>query len=230
VAAFQPSAHGFAFVNAWPSQPAIEEQTPFGRVAIGNAAAGLCGGMVFAALDYWRAGVAAPTARPALHEPLYDFIVKRLIDSWHIPSGVVQYYQWMNLPDADLVLSLLGHDVVAEHGLSWRTLAVEWPQVRADLDNGIPVPLGVVTVRSVNPGDLGFNHQVVAYSYVTEGGRDGRITLSLYDPNSGPRDDVTLSFELVDPAGPATFTHTINISHPVRGFFRVAYDSATPPA
>jgi hypothetical protein len=217
MAAFSASVDGFAFRNSWPAQPAIEEPTPFGKVAIGNAAGGLCGGMVFAALDYWNAGVAAPAAQPKLHDPLYDFIVKRLIDSWHIPAGVVQYYQWMVLPDADRIVSVLGHDIVAERGLSWRTLTVEWPQVQADLDNGVPVPLGVITVGSMNPVDLGANHQVVACSYEKEGGRDGRVTIDVYDPNSGMRDDVTLSFELVDPAGPTSFDST-------------NYERAAPPA
>ena len=146
------------------------------------------------------------------------------------PAGVVQSYQWMVLPDTDRVLSVLGHDVIAERGLSWRTLTVEWPQIQADLDQGIPVPLGVVTVQSLNPADLGANHQVVACSYAIEGGRDGRVTIDVYDPNSGMRDDVTLSFELVDPVGPTSFTSTINIGHPVRGFFRTDYERATPPA
>ncbi len=229
MARFRPSADGFAFTNSWPRQPALRVPTPFGRVALGNAAAGLCGGMVFAALDYWHADAAPPRDRPGPETPAYAFIVQRLIDSWHVPAGVAQYYQWMNLPDADRVFSVLGHDVVAERGLSWRTLTVQWPQIRADLDNGVPVPLGLVTVASASPKDLALNHQVLAWAYEREGGRDGKVTVSVYDPNSGARDDVTLSFELGNPTGPTTFTHTIGISHPVRGFFRTAYDPATPP-
>lgn len=49
---FLPSRHGFAFVNSWPSEPAVVLTTPFGKIGVGNASAGLCGGMVFAALDY----------------------------------------------------------------------------------------------------------------------------------------------------------------------------------
>ncbi len=60
---FLPSQDAFAFTNAWPSEPAVVVPTPFGKISIGNAAAGLCGGMVFAALDYWHAGIAPP--RPA---------------------------------------------------------------------------------------------------------------------------------------------------------------------
>ena len=53
------------FTNAWPSEPAVVLPTPFGKINIGNAAAGLCGGMVFAALDYWHTGILPPAARPA---------------------------------------------------------------------------------------------------------------------------------------------------------------------
>ena len=94
---FQPARDGFAFTNAWPAEPAVVLPTPFGDIEIGNAAAGLCGGMVFAALDYWHAGIMPPAPRPAPSEPLYRYIVQRLVDSWHIPAGVTQYYLWMNL-------------------------------------------------------------------------------------------------------------------------------------
>jgi len=229
VGTFRASTDGFAFTNAWPKQPALRVPTPLGRLPLGNAAGGLCGGMGFAALDYWHAGVAPPTQRPGPDQPAYDFIVQRLIDSWHIPAGVLQYYQWMNLPDADRVVTVLGRDIASERGLSWRTIEVEWPQVRASLDAGDPVPLGLVTVASANPKDMALNHQVLALSYAVDGGRDGRVTIDVYDPNSGQRDDITLAFELGNPVGPTMFDHTIGIAHPVRGFFATAYASATPP-
>src|SRR5712691_6252669 len=105
---FEPARDGFAFTNSWPDAPAVTVPTPFGQVGIGNAANGLCGGMVFAALDYWIARQAPPKARPAPGVPLYKFIVRRLVDSWHVPAGVVEYYQWMNLPDGDVSASVLG--------------------------------------------------------------------------------------------------------------------------
>jgi len=54
------------------------------RHHVGNASAGLCGGMVFAALDYWYAGIVPPSAQPAPKTPLYKFLVQRIIDSWHV--------------------------------------------------------------------------------------------------------------------------------------------------
>ena len=93
---FLPSRDGFAFTNAWPPGPAVTVPTPLRGIGIGNAAAGLCGGMVFAALDYWHARVRPPAARPEPGSPLYNYIVRRLIASWRIPAGVARYYQWMN--------------------------------------------------------------------------------------------------------------------------------------
>ena len=71
---FLPSQDGLAFTNAWPSEPAVVLPTPFGKINIGNAAAGLCGGMVFAALDFWHTGIQPPATRPAPGEPLYRYI------------------------------------------------------------------------------------------------------------------------------------------------------------
>ena len=99
--AFTASRNGFAFLNSWPSEPAVSISTPFGPINIGNAEAGLCGGMVYAAMDYWYAGVSCPSSQPAPASGLYKFLVRRIVDSWNVPVGVTQYYTWMTLPDAD---------------------------------------------------------------------------------------------------------------------------------
>jgi hypothetical protein len=227
---FLPSRHGFAFTNSWPSQPGVT--LPFrGRsIGIGDAARGLCGGMVFAALDYWHAGVAPPAERPAGGTPLYQFIVRRLIDSWHIPAGVARYYQWMNLPDADYRLRLPGParpGGAGRPGVRRLSVGEQWPRIRASIDAGQPAALGVVTVASAWPGLLGRNHQVLAYAYELSG---GDVRLAVYDPNSGPDDRIRISFDagLVS-AGPA-FEHNLSIAFPVRGFFVTAYSPAAPPA
>jgi hypothetical protein len=214
-ARFVPSRDAFPFTNSWPAEPAISVATPFGRVGIGNAARGLCGGMVFGALDFWHARCAPPASRPAQGEPLFGFIVRRLIQSWHIPAGVARYYHWMNLPDGELAI---------------RTIIRQWPRIRARLDSGQPAALGVVTVASANPLLLGHNHQVLAYAYQLDG---TLVTLQVYDPNSGPADDVYVRFDVgirLDRASPdAIFTHSVNIGWPVRGLFLTAYSPATPP-
>jgi hypothetical protein len=221
---FLPSRHGLAFTNSWPSQPAVVVDTPFGRISIGNAAAGLCGGMVFVVLDYWHAGVVPPTSQPGAGEPLYRQIVQRLIDSWDLPTGVAHYYQCMNLPDGDRDVDVLGRRIVVERGLTWRTIHTQWPQIKADLDRGVPAPLGVVTVASAKPADLGLNHQVLAYDYDRSG---TEVSVRVYDPNRGQRDDIWIRF---DDSGSGGFGHNLDIGHPVRGFFRTEYASVPPLA
>jgi hypothetical protein len=225
-AQFLPSHHGFAFTNSWPTQPAVVLPTPFGRIAVGDAGGGLCGGMVFAALDYWHAGAVPPDQRPGQGERLFAYVVQRLIDSWHLPTGVLQYYQWMNLPDGDRGFEAFGRHVVTERGLAWRTRSTQWPQIKNDLDHGIPVALGVVTVASAKPRDLALNHQVLAVNYRQA---DNIVTVLVYDPNQGRRDDISIRFRVDTTAGPTAFEHNLAIDHPVRGFFRAAYARATPP-
>jgi len=176
------------------------------RLGIGNAALGLCGGMVFAALDYWHAGLAPLAARPAPGTPLYRFVVRRLIESWHIPVGVAGYYRGMVSSDA---------------AVARRSVSRHWPRIRALLDDGQPSPVGLVTVASANPLLLGRNHQVLAYGYTLDG---PAVTLAVYDPNSGPDDRVMIRFSA------AGFAHNVNIRWPVRGFFLTRYVAARPPA
>ena len=214
---FLPSRDGFAFTNAWPPAPAVEIPTPFGTIGIGNAALGLCGGMVFAALDYWHARIRPPADRPEPGSPLYRYVVRRLVESWRLPAGVAQYYRWMNLPDGD-------GRAGARRGTAGRTAADQWPRVKASLDRGIPVPLGLVTVAGPNPLRLGHNHQALAYGYTRSG---DEVTLRVYDPNAGPDDGVGIRF---GPSAPGLeFAHNLDLARPVRGFFLVPYSPAAPP-
>jgi hypothetical protein len=219
---FLPSRHAFGYSNSWPAQPAIT----LGRLGLGNAKGGLCGGMVFAALDYWYAGQLPPGVQPAAGDPLYRYVVKRLIQSWRLPAGVAKYYRWMTLPDGDRAVRVLGRPVFARRGLAWRTVEVEWPQVRTDLDAGVPAPLGVVTVATANPAALRFNHQVLAYGYQVSG---DTVTIQVYDPNRGNDDGTFLRFDTSQPTARTAFAHNLGLGRPVRGFFRAAYTRCAPP-
>jgi hypothetical protein len=206
--AFVPSDHAFAFANDWPAGPAVTLPLLIGSIGIGNAARGLCGGMVFAALDYWHAGAVPPADRPDPGTPLFRFVVRRLVTSWRVPFGVARYYRWMRRSDADLAR---------------RTIIRQWPAVKASLDAGVPAALGVVTVASANPLLLGANHQVLAYGYSVAG---TEITLRVYDPNRGPDDGVWIGFR----ADGQALSHNLGLERPVRGFFLTRYAPARPPA
>ena len=61
VPGFLPSTCGFGFANAFLPQPLF--RLPLAGLRVGDASRGLCGGMVFAARDYFERGSAPrPTA------------------------------------------------------------------------------------------------------------------------------------------------------------------------
>jgi hypothetical protein len=217
---FLPSTSGFSFGNSFPPQPDKLIPTPFGDIAIGNASNGLCGGMAFAVRDYFEAGIVQPSgSQPALGHPLYDFIVDRLFTSFDLPFGVGKYYDWMCTAD---------HDTWFKTGVGRRTIVDEWPQIKADIDANRLSCLGLVTVFSLNPGDLGKNHQVLAHGYELD--NNGGLQLFIYDPNSPLDDGVRISLNLGNPGGVTGINHNVRIRNPVRGFFRVPYVAVRPPS
>jgi len=226
VANFLPSTNGLQFINSWPNEPDIVVNVAsVGSVTIGSASNGLCGGMVFTVLDVFtaqRPPLVDP--EPPAGSPLFTYIVQRLMDSWDLPTGVLTYYQWMNLPDADT-----GVWVATLHGVGWHTITEEWPLIRAQLDGGHLAPLGLVTVSSADPSLLGKNHQVLAYGYQLDG---TQLTIKVYDPNTDPSsgDGVTISLSLANPGGTTPITHNVGISEGIRGFFHVPYTPANPSA
>jgi hypothetical protein len=178
VPGFLPSTHGFHFGNSWPREPVLSIPFPTGPITIGNAAGGLCGGMAFATRDFFEADLPIPatTENPPAHTPLHGYIVRRLFDSFDVPAGVARFYAWQ-LPTYD------------QAGATVRT---QWPAIRTGLDRGRLVCLGLIRARSFWPGDLGRNHQVLAYGYDVDD--TGRATLAICDCNHHDRDDVSLSF------------------------------------
>jgi hypothetical protein len=81
-----------------------------------------------------------------------------------------------------------------------------------------------VKVKSLDPFQLGENHQVLAYGYDLDG---GRLTLHIYDPN-WPGRDVAMTLWIADPNRPISVEY--DPPSPVYSFFRVDYARATPPA
>ena len=156
-------------------------------IPIGDASNGLCGGMAFAARDYFEVGRTPPadTSAPGAGR-LFDFLCERLFDSFDLPTGPARYLELMSplLADGESFWSRAG---LLPHGRAWRTIRDEWPKVRADIDAGHPSPLGLIKVKSSDPRQLKQDHQVLAYGYDLTG---GILTLRLYDPNQPGRDDV----------------------------------------
>jgi hypothetical protein len=195
---FRPSRSGFHFANAFPSVPLVTARLPGIPVdiPIGNAALGVCGGMVFTVIDYFVSGVGPPPDVTAPGDgPLFQYLVKRLWDSWDVPAGLWRYWLLMNpeLPDFGSAMPFLGSLHLSR---SQVMISEEWPKIQREIDNNRLAPLGLVRAKSADPAVMGQNHQILAYGYQLAG---TELTLQVYDPNTPNRDDLTLQASLASP-------------------------------
>ena len=85
-------------------------------------------------------------------------------------------------------------------------MEVEAPGIRAGIDAGRLVRVGLVRHHGLSPWGMTQSHQVVAYGYQVEG---DAIAFRIYDPNWPARDDVTVT---VGPSGLAQSTGEILLS------------------
>ncbi len=222
VPGFLPSTSGLHFTNYYPHEPEITVQLPLGKtLGLGDAANGLCGGMVFVVADFFEAHQPIPpdTQPPPAGSPFYKFIVKRLLDSFNMPLGLGRYLELMEpaFPDVSLGFGLPARASVMVHD--------EWPRIQRSLDAGHPLPLGLIKVKSDEPEDLCKNHQVLAYGYDLNGTDLG---ISLYDPNYPDRDDVRLQLSIASVQVPVPLTYFP--SEDVYCFFHTPYTPAPPAA
>ena len=213
---FLPSTNGFHFANAWPHGPTVRFGPLDPRiVGVGDAADGLCGGMVYTAADLFVAGVAVPTDREpfANGSPRFNAIVRRQVES----------LDWLRVPVRYWLRSALGGSFGGDRARA--TLENEWPRAKAELDAGRVIQIGLIRVASWNPWQLTMNHQVMAWGYA----EDGRgVTLDLYDPNWPDRDDVTITLDL-DPALRPTGLGQ-STGEPLLGWFVLPYSPEDPIA
>jgi hypothetical protein len=228
VSGFLPSTAGLHFSNSFPAVPHFTINVLGAQVPIGNAANGLCGGMVFTVRDYYEAGsTPPPDTSPPSSGPLYDALVNRLYASFNLPFGPAKYMGLMNpdLPDHETDLSRIG---LAPHGRAWVAINEEWPKIRADLDNNRLSPMALVTIKSRDPFQMGQNHQVLAYGYELD---LNDLVLRIYDPNSPNNDSLNISMSVADPQHTTTISYsgTLGGDNKVWCFFRPDYTFVSPP-
>src|SRR5215468_5515757 len=113
VPGFVPSQSGLHFANSFPHEADVTIPLPGGRsLALGDAANGLCGGMVYTARDYFESGRVPPsdTRPPTPDTPLFKYLVARLLESFSLPLGVLRYIELMSdqLPDSGSQASVAG--------------------------------------------------------------------------------------------------------------------------
>jgi len=213
---FLPSTNGFHFANAWPHVSTVRFGPLDPRIiGVGDAADGLCGGMVYTAADLFGAGVAVPADREpfANGSPRFNAIVRRQVES----------LDWLRVPVRYWLRSALGGSFGGDRARA--TLENEWPRAKAELDAGRVIQIGLIRVASWNPWQLTMNHQVMAWGYA----EDGRgVTLNLYDPNWPDRDDVTITIHLDPALRPTGLSQSTG--EPLLGWFALPYSPADPRA
>lgn len=224
---FRASLHGFKFVNSFEGIPLPRDYAPLASV-LGTAIPsrfGLCGGMCAAALDFYLADLPIPldTATPRQGSPLFDLLLQRQTDSLGPNiAAVTKFIAWMASPD---------RGPQGTHALSARELDA----LRAHLDAGTPVPLGLVFGRADGKTLLWENHQVLALAIDASG-----VRISIYDPNFPDDDQIALVLTPTNEAAtPGDADHPIpgvsteRVSGrgrrtPVRGFFLMPYQAKSP--
>lgn len=179
---FDPKIHGFHFSNNFVNHVVGDINTY-----------GLCGGMAFASLDYYFAGMPIPTHEagdfpsggvPAEGSVLRRYIYKRMMNSVERNAA-----QWLNV---------LANPAFSAKRFTRRHL----DDLIAELDAGRPAPLGLVGTTKIVGGAAG-NHQVVCFGY--DRAANGKsITLHIYD-NNYPDQDITLT---TDPTNPENITYS----------------------
>jgi len=215
---FNPTTHGFKFVNNFTVQTQIAGFN-------GPSFSGLCGGMVYAALDYFHAGMTIPQQdyMPAEGMRLQSYLFGRQqnsvlpnVDKWaeygFNPGGVRnrEFFNW----GVQLGSGRLG-------------------ELRSKIDRGEPVPLGLKDCGNDCgcSGGCPGSHQVLAIGY-----NMGRyvgdlsaniedVSIFVYDPNY-PGRTMTLKPNV---AG-AMYTYAEEGGRRWRAYFTdLKYTRSTPP-
>lgn len=249
---FHAKGRGFAFTNHWDSNlPVISLgflwnklfdslPGPLGELGIGrvidenwapitHADAGLCGGMVYAVMDYYASHLLPPeqtTSPNSRNDVLFEFIRDRLWDSFDVDGGGHRFlgYSSPHYPNGDEgVIQAVG----LTRGRSWITYREAWPQIQQDIDAGKLSPVGLIQTDNL---DIGSNHQVLAYAY-KKSGQD--VTLLIYDPNEA-KHEVRYEFNVTATDGEVHINRyvedTIENDHHIYCFFRInGYSPKTPP-
>jgi hypothetical protein len=197
---------------------------------------GLCGGMAFAALDYYTAGIPIPTATVAPTQAsaagtiMRNYLQRRQLDSLRENLGAV--LAWMT------VLNYIPQWWSFKSGAPWLLdrSKEEWKTLKKNIDAGQPTPLALIGTTK----DPLENHQVLAYGYDEPDpglGVDGTGIIYVYDmncPGVEPTPDClggerTIRLDLREKALLAQECCPSLQRGPLRGFMCEKYSAVMPP-
>lgn len=162
---FIPSKHGFKFENSFKSWPLLVLwKTNNKEFGFGDTDA-MCGGMSFAALDYYHNKKLIPQDNfaPDRGEKLFNYIRKRQLDCANFPFGMLKTYYWT----------------------AWCGSLLQSSE-REFKNLFFPSPLILIKEKSLNPFRANHNHVVVAFASKDD-------IISIYDPNYPLDDKITIT-------------------------------------
>ena len=180
---------------------------------------GLCGGMCFTALDFYKAGRPLPRGQhrddqPAAGTDPRRYLWKRQLKS--LVSDGARFMAWL------IALNYVPPAWPFQGGSGWLLARSkrEWRKLRATIDRGEPIPIGLV--RDVK--NIYENHQVLAIGYDEVDETHG--TIYLYDPNCPDRvSTIHIEFGERQLDGRESCDPSVRL----RGFFCENYGFSNPP-
>ncbi len=175
---------------------------------------GLCGGMAFAALDYYLAGLAIPDHSPESGEispELRGYILKRMIDSL-VGRNLARVLAWM----------FVEHRVPFGGG---ERLLLRWTRAECDKLQGLIAQNGGWPIALIGESiDPCHNHQVLAYRCELD---HDHCDVSVYDVNY-PGAGRKLSLDLQGSSLELSDDGRQDAWKPLRGFFCEEYSPEMP--
>jgi hypothetical protein len=216
---FTPLIHGFSFQNNFPGIPFIIRKKSIINELVHilffrNNSYGLCGGMCFAALDYFYSEKEIPyiESTPEAGDFLHSYIFKRQNDTYgHFGKFISKFILWSLISDIKLQSNTYK----------------EFSDIQLFLDRKQPIVLGLVYVHLSKSIAIWSNHQVIAYKYEIDSEKN---TVYLYDPNFPGREDIVIELVKTE-KGLQCIQRDLqsNAGIAVRGFFKIPYSSNVPP-
>lgn len=197
---FAPLSNGFLFPNRFE----IKGVSKFVKVLKSNLIYGMCGGMVFSALDYYF---------DHRNVPEYNEVNE-------LPVCYTKYL-WRRQTEStsfSILLKIIHFGSLSKRKSVLKTIENELPNIIARLNGGLPAPL--VIIRSSLFQNPTHNHQVLVTGYEDN---PSQLELLLYDPNHpgiDPRLVISHGLEV---------SITQSTGEPVRGFFLNHYKYQRSP-
>jgi hypothetical protein len=206
--------------------------------AISNAVVsddyGLCGGMAFASLDYYKMQWVVPRGNSPQDQP-----ARTKPDGSYFPEGdTLRSYIWSRLVNSlqDNVVTVLtwmaALNTPGGGGPGWLLAksVAEFTNLKGHIDSNEPWPIGLIGTTN-NPTH---NHQVLAYGYEDNGDQTGAIWV--YD-NNHPGEELRIGVDFRGSQLLATSLYEGNPDPesaeakrgPLRGFFCEIYSFHVPP-